>query len=72
VQNDPTAKAKLNFAQRIASANRRVQDQVQNDPLFAKLWENYVGNLQMSVMQEQNKTIGRIGVQPVGMQNNGS
>jgi hypothetical protein len=38
------------------------------DPHVRALIENYIKNLQMSVTQEQNKTIGRTGVSPVGQQ----
>ena len=41
----------------------------QGNPKYQEaLLENYGKNLQQSVSQEQNKMIGRIGVQPVNQQ----
>jgi len=33
--------------------------------LFSALFENYVKNLQMSSMQQENAAIGRLGVAPI-------
>ena len=33
--------------------------------MFQKLWDNYIQNLNMGVMQQQNKQIGRQGVAPI-------
>jgi hypothetical protein len=36
--------------------------------VFQTLLQNYVQNLQMSIQQQQNATIGRLGVTPVSEQ----
>jgi hypothetical protein len=41
---------------------------MQQDKHFRALLDNYVKNLQMSVMQQKNKQIGRTGVTPVSQQ----
>jgi hypothetical protein len=64
-QNDPAAKTKLQYAQEIVSKNPKAQQAVKSDPLFQKLMENYAKNLQMSIMQQQNKQIGSYGVKPI-------
>lgn len=68
VENDPAAGAKLQYLQDIISKNQKAQGMMNQDPHFRALIENYIKNLQMSVTQEQNKTIGRTGVSPVGQQ----
>lgn len=65
VENDPTAQTKMMYLQDIISKNMKAQQAQQSDPMFGMLLQNYVKNLQMSVMQQQNKQIGRIGVTPV-------
>ena len=65
VENDPTAQTKMMYLQDIISKNPKAQQAQQADPVFTMLLQNYVKNLQMSVMQQQNKQIGRIGVSPV-------
>lgn len=65
-ENDPSAQSKLQYLQDIMSKNPKAQQYMQSDPHFRALLDNYVKNLQMSVMQEQNKQIGRTGVTPVG------
>ena len=62
VENDPAAKTKMQYAQEIVSRNTKAQSALQGDEVFQQLFENYSKNLQMSIMQEQNKTVGRIGV----------
>ena len=65
VENDPTAQAKLQFAQQIVAANPNYQQALQQQgSRFQKLMEAYAKNLGFSVQQEQNKQIGRIGVSP--------
>jgi hypothetical protein len=64
-ENDPTAKSKLQFAQDIIQKNPKAQQAAQQDPQFQALLKNYFQNLQMSVSQQENKTIGRLGVTPV-------
>tara|TARA_Y100000593_G_C4306562_1_gene336068 strand:- start:973 stop:2832 length:1860 start_codon:yes stop_codon:yes gene_type:complete len=63
--NDPTSSTKMQFAQEIASTNPGVQQALQGNELFTQLFQKYVQNLEMGVMQQQNKQIGRIGVQPM-------
>lgn len=65
VENDPAAQSKLQFVQDIIQKNPKAQMASQQDQQFQMLFQNYVKNLQMSVSQQQNKSIGRIGVTPV-------
>lgn len=65
VENDPTAKTKMMYLQQIIQKNPKAQQAQQQDQVFAMLLQNYVKNLQMSIMQQENKQIGRIGVTPV-------
>jgi hypothetical protein len=64
-ENDPTASLKLNFIQNIIGQNPRYQQQLQADPRFQEVMQNYAKNLQMSIMQQQNAMVGRIGVKPL-------
>ena len=68
VEGDPTAGMKLQFMQQIVENNPKYQEGLQSDERFQALLQNYGKNLQMSVQQEQNKMIGRMGVQPVNQQ----
>jgi len=65
VENDPTAPMKLQFLQQIIQNNPKYQQTLQQDERFKALLENYAKSLQMSVMQDQNKQVGRIGVKPM-------
>lgn len=65
VENDPAAQSKLQFVQDIIQKNPKAQQAAQEDQQFQMLFQNYTKNLQMSVSQQQNKSIGRIGVTPV-------
>ncbi len=65
VENDPTAETKMMYLQQIMQKNMKAQQAQQSDPMFQALLQNYIKNLQMSVMQQQNKQIGRVGVSPV-------
>jgi hypothetical protein len=65
VENDPTASTKMQYLQQIMQKNPKAQQASQTDQMFQMLLQNYMKNLQMSIMQEQNKQIGRIGVTPV-------
>jgi hypothetical protein len=67
-ENDPTAQTKLQYAQQVIQSNPKAQGALQNDENFQALFQNYVKSLQMSVMQQQNAQIGRIGVTPVQQQ----
>ena len=64
----PPAAQKMQFMQQIVQGNPKYQDQLNADERFNALLENYGKNLQQSVAQEQNKMVGRIGVQPVNQQ----
>lgn len=64
-ENDPAAQTKLQFAQQVLQSNPKAQAALQQDPNFQALFQNYVKNLQMSIMQQQNAQIGRLGVTPV-------
>lgn len=61
-ENDPTAQARLNFAQQILQANPKYQQQAQQDQLFQANLQKYIENLQFSVQQQQNAVTGRLGV----------
>jgi hypothetical protein len=65
VENDPAAGTKMQYFQEIAGKSPKVQQMAQGDQLTAALFQNYAKNLQMSIMQQQNKQIGRTGVTPV-------
>jgi hypothetical protein len=67
-ENDPAAQTKLQYAQQVMQSNPKAQAALQQDENFKALFENYVKSLQMSVMQQQNAQIGRIGVTPVSQQ----
>jgi hypothetical protein len=64
VENDPSAGIKMQFIQQIIQGNPKYQQQMQEDQQFAQLVETFAQNLQMSVTQQQNAQIGRIGVNP--------
>lgn len=66
VENDPTAPMRLQYLKTIVAGNPKYPQWLRTDPRFRALMENYAKNLQMSVMQQQNKQVGRIGVSPVG------
>ena len=68
VENDPAAPTKLQYLQDIMGKNPKAQQMMQGDPYFRSLVENFMKNLQMSAMQQQNKQIGRTGVTPIGQQ----
>ena len=63
--NDPSAGSKMQMAQEIAGSNPRVQQAMEGDEMFQQLMQKYMENLQMGVMQQQNKQIGRIGTKPM-------
>jgi len=67
-QNDPAAQMKLQYSQQILQQNPKAQQALQSDPNFQQLFQNYVKSLQMSIMQQQNAQIGRIGVSPIQQQ----
>lgn len=69
---DPTASRQLEYAKQIIfgdsmgrGGNPRYQQQLQGDERFRTLFENWTKNRMQSVMQQENKQIGRTGVRPV-------
>jgi hypothetical protein len=68
VENDPAAESKMQYLQEILQKNPKAAQAAQGDRIFQILLENYSKNLQMSVEQQKNKTIGRIGVSPASEQ----
>jgi hypothetical protein len=68
VENDPAAQSKMQYLQEILQKNPKAAQAAQGDRIFQILLENYSKNLQMSVEQQKNKTIGRIGVSPASEQ----
>lgn len=67
-EKDPAAQTKLQFAQQVLQNNPKAQQALQADENFKALFENYVKNLQMSITQQQNAQIGRLGVTPMQQQ----
>ena len=65
--NDPTAGTKLQMAQEIAQSNPNVAQAMEGNEMFKGLMERFLQNLQMGVMQQQNKTIGKLGTKPAAM-----
>ena len=67
VENDPTAPAQLGFAQQIIGANPFYQKELVGNPegRFAQAMQNWAQNRQQSAVQQQNKVVGRLGVQPM-------
>jgi hypothetical protein len=65
VENDPAAGQKLQWLQQIVQSNPNYMEALKNpDGRFMKLMMMFEKNLKFSVQQEQNKQIGRIGVNP--------
>lgn len=66
VENDPGAKAKLQYLSQIVRANPNYLQLLKTQPKgrFSMLLQKYSENLQFSLTQEQNKQVGRIGVTP--------
>ena len=64
LENDPSANIRLQFMMQIIQSNPKYQQQLQSDQQFQELVQAYAQNLQMSVMQQQNKQVGRLGVNP--------
>jgi hypothetical protein len=68
MSNDPSAGSKMQFAQEIAGSSPGVQEAMQSNQIFGEMFKKYMQNLEMGVVQQQNKQVGRIGVQPMGPQ----
>jgi len=65
--NDPASSTKLQMANEISQGNPKVLQEMQGNEVFKDLMERYLQNLNMGVMQQQNKQIGRQGVKSVAM-----
>lgn len=64
-ENDPQAQQKMQAMQEIISKSQRAQQFLSSDQQVQAIFQNYQKSLQMSLMQQQNKVIGRTGVSPV-------
>jgi hypothetical protein len=62
VENDTTAGMKLRYVDEIVKANPKYQAALQQDEGFREMFEKMRKNLQMSITQEENKLVGRLGV----------
>jgi hypothetical protein len=65
-ENDPSAQMKQQFLQQVIQGNPKYQNWLTKDPRFMELLQNYAKNLQMSIEQQQNKQVGRLGVKQIG------
>jgi hypothetical protein len=63
--NDPTSQMRLSFVQQLLQT---MDPEKAQDGSFQKRLQDYVQNLQQGVAQQQNKVVGRLGVQPEQMQ----
>jgi len=64
-ENDPQAQQKMQALNDIVSKSMKAQGILSSDQQAQAIYQNYIKSLEMSVMQEQNKIIGRTGVSPV-------
>ena len=64
-ENDPSAQTRLQYFQEIVQRNPKAQQAAGEDEQVAALFQNYQQNLEMSLQQQQNAQIGRIGVKQV-------
>jgi hypothetical protein len=62
IEMDPTAGAQLKFAKELIASNPKIQAAAQSDERFRELMGNWQKNRMQSVIQEQNKIVGRLGV----------
>ena len=66
VENDPTAQLRAQAADEIVKKNPKYQQAYQGDERFREVVDNYMKNLQQSIVQTgENVTTGRTGVKPV-------
>ena len=63
-ENDPAAKTKQKYLEDIIQSNPMYQNALKDGGRFGELLEQYQGNLQQSIVQEENKMVGRLGVKP--------
>jgi len=64
VENAPTAGMELKFAEQIIASNPKYVELLRSDPRFQELMKKWAENRKQSVVQEMNKTVGRLGVTP--------
>ena len=64
-ENDPAAQTRLQYFQEIVQRNPKAQQAAGEDEQVAALFQNYQQNLEMSLQQQQNAQIGKIGVKQV-------
>lgn len=65
VENDPTAPMQLQFAAQVIQNNPNYQTALQQGGRFAEMLQVWGKNRLQSKVQEENKMVGRLGVQPV-------
>ena len=69
---DPTAGMRLQFLTELTENNPKIQEKLGGgeggeggDELFSAMYQAYAQNLQCQMQQQENRTIGRTGVEPV-------
>jgi hypothetical protein len=65
VENDPTAPMQLQFAAQIVQANPNYQEALRAGGRFAEMLQVWGKNRMHSKVQQDNKQVGRLGVEPV-------
>lgn len=67
VENDPTAGGQLQFAQKVVAANPTFQKELMmnQEGRFAQAVDVWAKNRMQSQTQQENKTVGRLGVKPL-------
>jgi len=65
IEMDPTAKMQLQYGRELFQNNPNYQAAIAKDQRFSELIQKWEQNLMQSVKQENNKMVGRIGVQPM-------
>lgn len=68
VEGDPTAEAQLKFAVQIVQSNPNYMQALQEGGRFSEAMQLWGKNREQSVVQQQNKTVGRLGVKPMEAQ----
>lgn len=64
VEMDATAQSQLEFAKQLMGSNPKMRQALQQDPQFQQQFQIWQKNRMQSVIQERNKMIGRVGVDP--------
>lgn len=65
VENDPTAPIQLQFAAQILQNNPNYQAALGQQGRFSELMQVWAKNRMQSKVQQENKVVGRLGVQPM-------